>query len=1220
MKKRLILNKRIPRELTHNKLRYGSLFLLIVLSMSVIISIVSSAESINSTCHENHIRTNLEDGEFYTFVPLTDKNISDISDMDILVEENFYISYDLEDTSSLRVFKNREYINLIELKQGRLANETNEIVLEYNYAISHNYSLNDTITLGSFTYIITGIGYIPDYNLVKKNISDLGADASKFGLAFVTPIAYKNMVLDELIFSAEEYCYTYILNGSSTPNDLKNYLTEMEFDISVVSSTYMKEIISNNENIRNDLKNGVEQLVAGGNDISDAVNRFSNGATDLVNATEILKDASNKFFKGIKSLNEGVSELYNNSDELITGADSIFNTLLMITSSQLQDKGFSIELTQTNYQSELNNIFSQNKNELYDRTRSQISALKDSLNTYAIFYDGIKAYTEAISQSYDGSKSLSLGIDKINNGFGTLNSSTKNLANNNESLNLASDTIFQSLLSNTQSGLRSNGYDISLTADNYSQILYEIYDQIFLIAPDEANELLDTKNQLDIYKSFGSGLNTYTDSVKLIYEECNLLLTGTNTLRDGVNSLSDGLSQLASSGPNVVSGAEQVFDSLLSISSSQLKEYGMDTTLTRADYQEKLSEIYNDSHKIIDENIKSNIGEIIHNLNMVEKFYDGLASYTDGVKKIYDGTKELFDNSDELLNGIQEMRTASDETYIKSQDLLEGVSSLNNGISDLYKNVDNLINEFFDYGYQNLTEFYTNKENSRIWDYKDDSEINKISALFAGIIVLIMIAFIISIFIIHNIDNESKTIGALYSLGYNKKELLLHFIRLPLLITLIGGTLGTIIGFALAGVQTEASSNYYSYGKVEYVYPVYLIIYGIVTPVVVTLLINILVIYKRLSLSPLQLLRKERKEVNLSNIDLRNINFVNRFQIRQFLREFRGYITLSFGMFISVLLIVFAFTIYTSIDNMTVHTTDDIKYKYMYNLKFPPDEVPTNAESSYSESLYTYFDLLGSDLEINIQGIHKDSEYFDFNVSATEKNEVYISTSAQIKFNWDIGDIIVLESKVDNLNYAFRVKGVVQYSNGLYVFMDIDAMRELFNQKDIFYNTLFSKEELSIENGRIYNVITYEDIKEVSAIFMNLMRDMIIMIMVMSMCLFVIVMYILLKLIIDKASMSISLVKIFGYNDREIRKLYLDANLFIVVITCIVGIPIARIIINAVYPSMVSNVAAGMDLSWPIEMYFILVVMILVTYFIVIIFLNKYLKKVSLAEIIKARE
>ncbi len=1220
MKKKLILNRRIPRELLNNKVRYGALFLLIAMSMTAIISMVSSADSILHTCEENHITTNLEDGEFSVFVPLTDDNKTDIANMNIDLQETFYVSYTLEDGSSLRVFKNREKIDLVQLSEGRLAEADDEIVLENNYARAKGYSVNDTITLGSYTYTITGLGFTSDYNLVKKNIADVGADATKFGTCFVTSDAYETMVSDSKLSVGEEYCYTYKLKDGATSKELRDYLKDMELDTTQVENKYMKEIIDDVEKVKIDLKDGVKQLSDGNDDINDAVKQFRDGAVDLLDATTTLKDGSDDLCDGIKSLYDGTAELYDHNEELVNGANDVFTSLLDMVSSQLEENGISVKLTKDNYQKELNNLISGTNTPLADEVRKEISSLRDSLNDYATFYNGVISYTDGVSQAYSGSKDLYNGTDTLTNGVNSLNSGVQAIVSNNSSLNGGANQVFQALLQQTQDSLNSMNANVTLTVDNYATVLDDLYQKILPVSPDVAQQILEAKGQLDSYNTFYSGLQTYTSSVAEVGSGCSTLISGTQQLKDGANTLSSGLGQLDSNSDSLVSGAKEVFNSLLSIANTQLQSNGIEASLTIDNYQAELNRIYNNANNLVQNSVKTQISDTLTSLNDFKKFYDGIISYTDGVKEVYDGSKELYEHTSELLDGVQELSDASNEIYDKSNELLDGANSLNDGVTELKDSVDELLDEYFDFSYQNLISFVEDKDNSRIWDYEDDTNTNKMSAIFAGIVVLVMIAYVISVFMIHNIDNESKIIGALYALGYNQKELLKHFLRLPILVSLAGGVLGTIIGFALASTQTGSSASYYSYGEVQYVYPLYLIVYGIVAPVLVTWVVNVLVINKRLNCSPLQLLRKERKETNISNVDLKNMKFINKFQIRQFMREFRGNITLFFGIFISILLMVFSFTIYSSIHNMTLHTTDDIKYQYMYTLKFPPDEVPENSESAYTEGLYAYFNLLGSDLETNLQGIQKDSQYFDFDVSDTAKDEVYISSSAQIKFGWKTGDTIVLKNNIDNISYALTVKGVVQYSNGLYVFMDIDAMRDLFNKEDDYFNTLLSNQELDIESGRINNVITYDDIDAVADIFMNMMQDMIVMILAISIVIFVIVMYLLLKLMIDKASFNISLIKIFGYNDKEVKKLYLNGNFYTVLATLIIGIPISRVIIDAIYPSLVTNVNAGMDLAWSFGMYVVLIAIVLVTYAIIDFLLNRYLKKISLVEVLKDRE
>lgn len=78
---------------------------------------------------------------------------------------------------------------------------------------------------------------------------------------------------------------------------------------------------------------------------------------------------------------------------------------------------------------------------------------------------------------------------------------------------------------------------------------------------------------------------------------------------------------------------------------------------------------------------------------------------------------------------------------------------------------------------------------------------------------------------------------------------------------------------------------------------------------------------------------------------------------------------------------------------------------------------------------------------------------------------------------------MVLSDSANDMDYAFEIKGVSYYSVGLTVFMDINSMRELFGQKDDYYNVILSDKSLNIDEGRLYSVTTREDIKRSSEVF-----------------------------------------------------------------------------------------------------------------------------------------
>ncbi|MGN0657675.1 MAG: FtsX-like permease family protein, partial [Ruminiclostridium sp.] len=174
--------------------------------------------------------------------------------------------------------------------------------------------------------------------------------------------------------------------------------------------------------------------------------------------------------------------------------------------------------------------------------------------------------------------------------------------------------------------------------------------------------------------------------------------------------------------------------------------------------------------------------------------------------------------------------------------------------------------------------------------------------------------------------------------------------------------------------------------------------------------------------------------------------------------------------------------------------------------------------------------------------------------------------------------------------------------------------------EDDYYNMLLSDSALDIEEGRLYSVTTRSSIERSSAVFTDLMMPMVIMMSVVSAIIFCVVMYLMMNVMIDRASFGISLVKIFGYRTGEVRKLYLNGNTIVVAIGAIIAIPAAKLCMDAIYPYAISNIACGMNIAFPWYYYVFIFAGIMLIYFAVNALLTAKLKKISPAEVLKNRE
>lgn len=655
------------------------------------------------------------------------------------------------------------------------------------------------------------------------------------------------------------------------------------------------------------------------------------------------------------------------------------------------------------------------------------------------------------------------------------------------------------------------------------------------------------------------------------------LQNGINELYDGSKKLTDGLSKLDENSVDLNKGASEIFNSYILQANNSLAVYGITDTLTADNYSEILD-------KYIAATQNADLISLKNTLDNLHKFVSGTAEYTDGVNKAADGSQELSD-----------------------------------GISTLKSDTDEMLDEFFSVEIDNLTSFVKAADNPRIAGAAGDMLMNKQMGLIAGVIIMCLFTYVISVFVIHQIQTESSVIGALYALGVKKKNLILHYLTMPTIISFFGGLIGAAIGFSNVGigVQMQDTYNYFSVPQLDTIYPTYLIIYSIIMPPVVSAIVNYLVINKKLSQTALSLIRNEQKTGTYSSINLKDKSFIRSFRIRQMLRETRTGITVIAGMLISLMIFMLGLNCYVLCSNVQKDMQSDTKYEYMYMLKYPEKLVPDGAEACYSESLSkTYLDFT---LDITIMGIDGDNRYFDFDVP-TGKSKLLISKSVQQKYGLSVGDKLILSDNSNEMDYAFTVEDVCDYSAGLMVFMDIDSLRELFGREDDYYNVLLSDNALSIDGGRLYSVTTMTDIDRASEVFINLMGPTYVMLISVAIVIFCAVMYLMMNVMIDRAGFGISLIKIFGFRTGEIRKLYLDGNMYVIAVGAAICIPISKKLADLLYPWLIANTACGMSLAFPWYYYVMIFAGVMAAYFVINAMLTGKLSRISPVDVLKNRE
>lgn len=659
------------------------------------------------------------------------------------------------------------------------------------------------------------------------------------------------------------------------------------------------------------------------------------------------------------------------------------------------------------------------------------------------------------------------------------------------------------------------------------------------------------------------------------------LRDGINDLLDGAEELRDGLQELADNNEDLKDGAGAVLDAYLSEANKALGGYGI-KTLTRDNFEQVLeSQIRSESNALL----KMSMNNLLTELTELKEYADGVDEYADGVQGAADGAEEVRD-------GVQELK---DDT-------------------------EKIIDEIFDSDAGNLLAFIKAKDNVRIQAASGDQELYRSVGTIAGCIILVLISYVLSVFVVHSIDRESSVIGALYALGVKKKDLMKHYVTLPTIIAAVSGIIGTAIAYSNAGVRVQMQDcyNYYSLPNLDVIVMPYLIIYGIIVPPVICWAVTSLVINKRLSHQVLMLIKNEQRVSKGKDIKLKNMKFMRLFKLRQILRERRTAFTVVFGMFVSLLIAVMSLEIFVYCDNVRIQYPEDTKYQYMYTYKYPSENPPQGGYEAYAKTLKK--EIYGYNFDVTLLGITEDNPFFDTDL-ADSPSQVTISSSISYKYGLQVGDVITLKDEENDKFYAFEISDITQYAPGFMVFMPYDKALELFGEQDDYYNVVFADHELDIEPGRLYSTTTKADVEKAAGIFVNQMKSMILTLGGVSALIFAIVLYLMMKVMIDRSAFSIALIKIFGYRQKELKKMYLDGNFYVVAIGALISVPLTKLIMDVVYePAFVPNVACGIDKAFPIWVYIMVYAVIFILYFIINHLLVRRIKQMLPAEVLKNRE
>jgi putative ABC transport system permease protein len=132
------------------------------------------------------------------------------------------------------------------------------------------------------------------------------------------------------------------------------------------------------------------------------------------------------------------------------------------------------------------------------------------------------------------------------------------------------------------------------------------------------------------------------------------------------------------------------------------------------------------------------------------------------------------------------------------------------------------------------------------------------------------------------------------------------------------------------------------------------------------------------------------------------------------------------------------------------------------------------------------------------------------------------------------------------------------------------------------------------------------------------MGNMMLLVNVFAAGMFMILIYLLSKIIIEKNGQSISMVKILGYTNREISQLYIQATTVMVILSLLVSIPLVRWALGYIfYVMMLESITGWFELYTAPSLYVEMFVIGILTYGVVAALEYRKIGKVPMDEALK---
>ncbi|MCT4783054.1 MULTISPECIES: ABC transporter permease [Exiguobacterium] len=501
------------------------------------------------------------------------------------------------------------------------------------------------------------------------------------------------------------------------------------------------------------------------------------------------------------------------------------------------------------------------------------------------------------------------------------------------------------------------------------------------------------------------------------------------------------------------------------------------------------------------------------------------------------------------------------------------------------------------------------------------SEISSGKAMALGLsLFIVSIAVIIVAILISNmLEAERGQIGLLKALGYSRRHIALPYLVLILVFATVMLVIGYFLGLYFAEPLKDLYLDFYLLPSTTIAQSPFVFLTAVFAPLLFFALVAGAVIYKLMGESALALL-SPRDNISLNRLSrivsrlLRGARGKTKFKYLYAVKSTGSFIIFFFGILFSTLLIVFALMMNGAVDRMTSGGLNEAGYEYEAYTTTQPEL------SDGQEPFLTYPFAFVADKLVTLKGLEANNTLYPLqdrsgNPLAVSPDGVIISEPLALKERLSVGD--TLDVSFDGEQASYEILGIANDFSGDIVYLPRTVLSETLSDgvsRDQF-NGIYATERPSATDYP--TIVSRQGMMEQSQsinAYMNLMMNVLI---GGSALIAFSILFVLTALTVEKNYYVISLLKVMGYDRREVRSMILDSYFVYALVSALLSIPIALLTLRLIVLVFAEDygLVLPLEFEWWYAVYTLLAVVLL--FFASTMVSRKKIDQIPLQEVLK---